>query len=311
VDNLTGTFTADPSGLAFATIPSSVSAAASSAGSIWSSTFSGTVSMLYAMPSDVLPGQVASDAQNVYFSVGGFGSDAGLYSVARGGGSATPLVMRSGGLLSGLDVDAFTLDANNVYVTLTDTSTTPPTGSIYSMPKGSTSPTKIYTAPGGLTIDDVFVDGSTLWWTEGDVLDMQPTTIRSAPIATSLSSTVFATIQPPLLVDQMVEAGGMVAFVYFTISLSSDGGAGLAHGVYTVTEGGTPVLADSGGILPIAIGPAGDVYYPSFPGISKITIGSGGPSAPTTAVPRVGALGVAVDSSGTLYYATTNCIDKL
>jgi hypothetical protein len=308
VVNLTASFSVDPSGIAFATIPSTISTDGGAAGFIWSSTFSGAVSTAYPVPGDAIPGQVESDADNIYFSTSGFSSDAGLYSVPHAGGTATPLFVRSGDILSGLSVDAFTLDANNVYVTVTDTSPTTPTGSIYSILKGTTTPISIYTAPMGLTIDNVFVDGSTLWWTEGDIIDQRDTTIQSATLGGTLTPTLFATIHQPLVVDQMVEAMATVAFVYFNITLAGDGGFALANGIYTVTQGGTPTAADTSGIFPIAIGPGGAVYYPSFSGIRKLVLGGG---AATTVVPNVGALGVAVDSSGTLYYATSNCIDKL
>jgi hypothetical protein len=262
---------------------------------------------VYTVPGDEIPGQVASDADNIYFSTSGFSSAAGLYSVPHGGGTATPLVLRSGDLLSGKSVDAFALDANNVYVTLTDTSTTPSTGSIYSMPKGTATLTNLYTAPTGLTIDNLFVDGSTLWWTEGDAIDQHDTTIQSATLGGALTPTTFATVQQPLIVEQIVEAMGTVAFVYFSVGISGDGGYSLMNGIYTVTQGGTPALADSAGIFPMAIGPSGAVYYPSFAGIRKLPLAGG---AATTVVPMVGGLGVAVDSSGTLYYATSNCIDK-
>jgi len=294
-----GSFTLAPNGIAFVTIDNS--ADATSPGAVWWSPFSGPASMLYALPSDVLPGAAAADAQNVYFSTGGFGSDAGLFSVPIGGGTVTPIV-QDAGLFAGQGVEVFTLDANNIYVGTRDTSTIPLTSSIFSIPKGSTTGSLIYTAPAGLTIDNLFVDGSTLWWDEEDVIDDQPTTIQSAPIAATLSPTAFATVQQPLAITQFVESGGTVAFSNFTL--------GSGSGVYTLAQGGTPTLVDSLGLFPITLGLNGDVYYTAWGGIQKFTLGSGATPLPT-AVTSNQAEGLAVDPSGTLYYANSNCIDKL
>jgi len=305
VNSITQSFSVDSQGIVFGTLPSG-SAAANATAIIGAATFGGIVTTLASIPG--FPGSLISDANHVYFSF--VGTQGGIYSLPRTGSGASPAPVFLE--TNNTRVYTFTQDANNIYASVTDRTNTPGTGSIVTIAKATNATTTVYSAPSQQTVTTLFVDGSTLWWSEtaSDVLTTGPTIIRSAQTGATLAPALFATIAPPVAIMQMVEFNDNVAFVYFNENPTSSGGLALSQGTYTVSRGGTPTLVDSTGAFPIAIGPGGVVYYDSFAGISKFTLGLASTPIPTT-VAKVGTYGLAVDSAGTLYYATMNCIDKL
>jgi hypothetical protein len=305
VDNLGAAFSADTYGVAFGALPPTTDG--ESPWIVGDSTYAGALKILYALPGGSLLNQLTSDADNVYFSFGGFDTTPapGLYAVPHGAAGATPTPIFVP--TDGRDIDAFTQDADNLYVTVTDVDAP---GAIYSVSKATKAATLLYTAPGQLTIDNLFVDGSTVYWTEGELFGKVDTIIQSSPLAATLTPTTFATVAQPLSVSSLIEAGGTVAFGYFALVGNSDAGFTFVNGIYTIVQGGKPVLADSSGLFPLIMGPGADAYYMSYAGISKITLNQSGASSPTRVVPGETGLGLAVAPTGTLYYATATCIDK-
>jgi hypothetical protein len=306
VFNLLPNFSVDATGIAFATLTNPMPADGSP-GIIGSSGFSGPVTTLYELPKGAFPGQLPSDDKDVYFSFSGFQvvPSSGLYSVPHTGTTSTPTPVFVPPNNQG--IYTFTTDANTIYVSSQDSSDH---SVIYAIPKNNVgAPAAIYTTP--QVISYLFSDGSSLWWTEeAQIYPQSATDIRTAPIAATLAPTTFATVQPPLILNDLFAANGIVAFPYFSGVNLGDGGIGVAFGLYTITRNGTPTLVDPGGFIPVFMGPGDALYYPSLGGLTTVTLGASGASAPKVLVSNAGVLGVGVGPGGTVYYATPTCIDK-
>jgi hypothetical protein len=101
-------------------------------------------------------------------------------------------------------------------------------------------------------------------------------------------------------------SNGVVAFVEGT---SEYGSASAANGLYTVTPGGTPQLADPQGTTPMLVD-GGRVYYVSHGELQRRDLASGAVAtlavdADGTTVTNLAAYG------GDLYVATQHCVVKL
>jgi hypothetical protein len=73
--NLAPGLTVDSTGIAFVTL-SNAETDGGATGFVWSSTFSGSVSLLFTLPGSAFPGPIASDGNSVYIATTGFGSSA-------------------------------------------------------------------------------------------------------------------------------------------------------------------------------------------------------------------------------------------
>jgi hypothetical protein len=225
-----------------------------------------------------------------------------LYSVPLGGGTPTQVLVSQGTEV----FHRLASDADNIYI-VTVTSGTPLNYGIIKVAKSTQARTSIYTPAAGMQIDNPYVDGTTLYWSETDSqVDQGAVTVRSASLAGggALTAADAGTLPGPAGAAELVATDGVAVVANVTASGSiGDGGITIGTGIYAFTAGGSgqPNLVSSASTIPIAASP-GVLYYNDRSGIVKATVGANGVASPTTIAAGVSAAQMAADSNGSLYY---------
>jgi hypothetical protein len=262
----------------------------------------GVVTTAVSLTSGILTDFVL-DGKTIYYLAYISPNDA-LYSVPLGGGTATQVLVAPGSeIFHGL-----TSDADNIYIITVDSVASAPSSyGILKVAKSTQTSTSIYTAAAGQSIDNLYVDGTTLYWSETAIqTDQGAVTVRSASLGggAALTAADLGTLPAPAGAAQLVATSGVAVVANVTASGTlGDGGITIGTGDYAFTPGGNgqPKLVSSVGSVPIAVSP-GILYYNDTPGLSKATVDANGIASPTTIAAQIFPAQMAADSNGALYY---------
>jgi len=285
---------------------------------IITSTPGGSVATAYTAASGDILTYAALDDRSLYYDADKVGTGDALYSVPIGGGTPVQVLTAASG-----DVfQTFAIGTDTIYLEAVSGTGTPSTwiSSIHAVSKASPQlGAPIYTAAAGQSVDNLRLDGTTLYWSETErAADEGPVTVRSATVAGAagtLSPSSLGTLPGPAVAAELVATEGTAVMANLATSSGSataDGGINVAVGdgsvtielgIYAFSAGSAPALVFSGGSVPLAAAD-GQLYYNTYSGIVKAPVTAAGVGAASTVVPHVTALQMASDSMGSVYYVT-------
>jgi hypothetical protein len=277
----------------------------------------GTVSTVTPSSDQILT-YAALDAQSLYFDAGtaaASGTSDALYSVPIAGGTPTTLLTAP----SGDTFRTFAISADTIYISDISGNGDPSTWvtSLYAVSKSSPQlGSPVYSAAAGQTIDNVYLDGTTLYWSETDrSADQGAATVRSATVqgvGGALTASTVGTLPSPASIYSLAATSGVAIVVNFvTSSGPADGGTTvtlydasitISSGIYALVPGASqPQPVTTSPAIAVATTP-GVVYYGDELGIEKATVDASGVSAPTTVAPGTYVTQMASDGVDSVYY---------